>query len=67
MNYIIGVLYHPPRARYNTNELVDRLQSDIEELISLHPGSSLLLVGDFKLLHCIACSVQYFIYYYGCS
>jgi hypothetical protein len=38
-------------SKYNINELIDRLHSDIEELVLLHPGSLLLLVGDFNRLN----------------
>jgi hypothetical protein len=33
------------------NELIYRLHSDIEELVLLHPGSLLFLVGDFNRLN----------------
>lgn len=33
------VKFHPPRAQYDFNELIDRLHCDIEDLVSLHPGS----------------------------
>jgi hypothetical protein len=51
MTYICGVLYHPPRAKYNIIELTDRLYSDIEELVLHHPDSLLFLVGDFNRLN----------------
>jgi hypothetical protein len=51
MKFIRGVLYQPPRAKYNINELIDRLHNDIEELVLLHSGSLLLLVGDFSRLN----------------
>jgi hypothetical protein len=46
--YIIGVLYHPPKAYHHTNEFIDRIHSDTEELVSLHSNPSLFLVGDFN-------------------
>jgi hypothetical protein len=63
VSYIVGVLYHPPGARYNTNELVDRLKSNMPELVSLHPNSSLFLVGDFNrfnLINFLICKLMTF-------
>jgi hypothetical protein len=51
MKYICGVLNHPPRAKHNINELINRLLIDVEELVLLHPGSLLILIGDFNRLN----------------
>jgi hypothetical protein len=51
MEYVVGVLYHPPKALYNLDDLISRLNSDIEEIMSLHPKASLFLVGDFNRLN----------------
>ena len=50
INYILGTLYHPPRPAYNVNSFLDRLSSDIDEIMSLHSDSILYLTGDLNRL-----------------
>jgi hypothetical protein len=47
-NYFIGIIYHPPKPAYKTDQFESRLASDIEELLSSQPNSILYLTGDFN-------------------
>ena len=46
--YLLAILYHPPKPIYNTNDFLARL--DIDELSAQYPGSIIYLTGDFNKL-----------------
>lgn len=46
----IGSLYHPPRASYTTDDLINYIDVCITELTALYPGVVTILAGDFNQL-----------------
>jgi hypothetical protein len=47
----VGALYHPPKPIYNTNLLMDYIESTVEHLVSDAPGSLVILAGDLNSLN----------------
>ena len=44
------VIYHPPKPIYDSNELINDLLSDIEDLAVSDPGAIISIVGDLNNL-----------------
>ena len=47
----VGAVYHPPKtSEYRTEELIDRITEDIEEIMSNNPNSLIIVAGDTNQL-----------------
>ena len=49
-DYIVGLLYHPPKPIYDARDFVNRLFNDIEELSCQNPQAVFYITGDFNQL-----------------
>ena len=47
---ILGVIYHPPPPNPNDYEMIDHITQRLDELLTSHPESSIVLLGDFNQL-----------------
>ena len=46
----IGALYHPPRAQYSTQSLLNYIEACLDELTHQEPTATIVLAGDFNQL-----------------
>jgi len=49
-NVLMGALYHPPRSSYKTEELLDYVETCVEEISHDFPAAHIVLAGDLNQL-----------------
>ena len=49
--YLFLLVYHPPRAKYNSSTRLGRLANDVEHLTHLYPNAIVYLTGDFNQIN----------------
>ena len=47
---ICGVCYHHPKSLYDIDTLINRISTDLEEIVTSKPGAIICLVGDLNQL-----------------
>ena len=45
---IIGAIYHPPKPKYRTSDLLDYIEGCVEKLATSSPDSTIILAGDLN-------------------
>ena len=49
-NLFVGVVYHPPRPRYNVESFLDYLEETVDEITNNFPAYEIVIAGDFNQL-----------------
>ena len=49
-SFLVGALYHPPKPKYNTNDLIIYLEKFLDFVAVNKPGYELVICGDFNAI-----------------
>jgi hypothetical protein len=49
-DFFMGALYHPPKALYNDNELIDYIESSMQVILETYTSSIIIIAGDLNKL-----------------
>ena len=55
---LMGALFHPPKACYETGVLMDFIERSLEELLAVDMGAEVILGGDFNKLNVEEVSIR---------